>query len=66
MIEDNDEIQLDKEHQEMLDDFYLLESEVLIRCDLEMWTPKGKADIEKGFMALRKAVTLHYVENKDK
>lgn len=60
-------VKLDKEHQETADMLYKSEEAVVdminsiklwIGSDGQRWTAIGLTDIEKGFMALRKGVTL--------
>jgi hypothetical protein len=67
-------VKLDQEHQEMADDLYESERKILFSIDSmsswllpssARWVAIGKTDIEKGFMALRKAVTLSNIEKSD-
>lgn len=67
-------LKLDNEHQECTNELY--QSEKIILNQIESmskwlllpssrWVAIGRTDIEKGFMALRKAVTLSYIEKQD-
>lgn len=65
-------VKLDHEHQTTADTFYEEEAELLILInrlkswavgsDSQRWLSIGLTDIEKGFMALRKGITLSNLE----
>ncbi len=68
-------VKLDNERQQIVEDFYMVENEVLsiidnimltlfeTRAESTKYLSIGKTDIQKGFMALHKAITMNQLEN---
>ncbi len=67
-------VKLDNERQQIADDFYKVENEIIITIDnikltlfepiaeSTRWLLIGRTDIQKGFMALRKAIAMNQLE----
>ncbi len=67
-------VKLDNERQQIVDDFTKVEYEILStidnimltlfepRAESSRWLSIGKTDIQKGFMALRKAIAMNQLE----
>jgi len=60
-------VKLDEKHQRIADHLYFREKEFLAEINevekiigLHRWVSIGITHIEQGFMALRKAVTVHF------